>query len=328
MKKYIQRVFILGICFLFIGCMNNKDVVENFSSKVSDVEGYHINGQLEIHNSEDKYVYEVDVAYLQPNNFKVSLTNTTNNHEQIILRNGDGVFVLTPSLNKSFKFQSEWPFNSSQIYLLQTILTDLESDENLNIEETDDGYIVYSTVSFTNNSNLTKQKVYFDKEMNLKSIEVLNNEDGIEMKMIFDSIDYNSNYDENYFKVDSSMTSGEDQTTSAEIDNIIYPMYLPLNTTLTNQQTIALENGERVILTFDGENPFTVIQETTSITEKDVIIPTMGELNFVTGTIGYTENNSVTWTSNGIDFYITSDILNEEELLKIANSTNYITVGK
>ena len=27
---------------------------------------------------------------------------------QIILRNEEGVFVLTPALNKSFRFQSDW----------------------------------------------------------------------------------------------------------------------------------------------------------------------------------------------------------------------------
>ena len=36
------------------------------------------------------------------------------------------VRVLTPSLNKSFKFQSDWPYNNSQVYLLQTLLSDIQ----------------------------------------------------------------------------------------------------------------------------------------------------------------------------------------------------------
>ena len=56
-------------------------------------------------------------AYLKKDKFRVGLTNKTNNHEQIILKNDDGVYVITPSLNKSFKFQSDWPYNNSQIYL-------------------------------------------------------------------------------------------------------------------------------------------------------------------------------------------------------------------
>ena len=59
--------------------------------------------------------------------FKVSLINNSTNHEQVILRNDDGVFVLTPSLNKSFKFQSDWPYNNSQIYLLGSIIDDLNT---------------------------------------------------------------------------------------------------------------------------------------------------------------------------------------------------------
>jgi len=46
-----------------------------------------------------------DLAKKKKDMYKVSLTNKANNHEQIILKNNDGVYVLTPSLNKSFKFQ-------------------------------------------------------------------------------------------------------------------------------------------------------------------------------------------------------------------------------
>ena len=50
--------------------------------------------------------------------------------------------VVTPSLNKSFKFQSEWPYNNSQIYLLQPILMDLENDKNLKFEAKNNEYIL------------------------------------------------------------------------------------------------------------------------------------------------------------------------------------------
>ncbi len=326
--KYIRKILLFGICFLFIGCMGKKDVVEEFESKVNDTKGYHISGELEIYNSEDKYTYSVDVAYSEPNNFKVSLINIINNHEQIILRNSEGVYVLTPSLNKSFKFQSEWPFNSSQIYLLQTILEDLNNDDDKVIEEVDDGFAVTSKVNFTNNSYLVKQVIYFDKDNNIKEIQIFNEDDSLEMRMVFNTVDYNSSYDESYFKIDNYMSSEVTESSSSEIENIIYPMYLPLNTSLTNQQKVSLDVGERVILTFEGDSPFTVIQETTSISDETMVIPTMGEIDFITGTIGTIENNSVSWSSSGLDFYITSDTLSNEELLKIANSTNYLSVGK
>ena len=92
-----------------------------------NVESYYMKGNLSIISNEDNYLYDVEVSYEKENKFKVSLTNKVNNHTQIILRNDEGVFVLTPSLNKSFKFQSDWPYNNSQGYLLQSVIEDLKS---------------------------------------------------------------------------------------------------------------------------------------------------------------------------------------------------------
>ena len=58
----------------------------------------------------------------------------------VILKNEEGVFVLTPSLNKSFKFQSDWPYNNSQSYLLQNILNDIENDDERKIAQAESKY--------------------------------------------------------------------------------------------------------------------------------------------------------------------------------------------
>ena len=48
---------------------------------------------MEIVNNEDVYTYDVKVAYKKGDFYRVSLKNTSNNHEQIILKNSDGVYV-------------------------------------------------------------------------------------------------------------------------------------------------------------------------------------------------------------------------------------------
>lgn len=53
------------------------------------------------------------------------MVNKANEHKQIILRNNDGLYVITPSLNKSFKFESTWPDNSSQSYILSSLIKDI-----------------------------------------------------------------------------------------------------------------------------------------------------------------------------------------------------------
>ena len=331
MKKYFLCGLIIFSCFILVGCgkYGEKDIIKDLSKK-TETKGYYLSGQLEIANNDDNYMYDVEVAYAKENNFRVSLKNQTNNHEQIILKNSDGVYVLTPSLNKSFKFQSEWPYNNSQAYLLQTILKDIEDDENRLFEETEDGYTFTTSVNYSNNNNLIKQKINFDKDVNIKDVTIYNDKDELQMKMTFSGIDYKATYDDSYFTLKGNMSDIEPETenTSKTLESIIYPMYIPKNTELSGQEKMMTENGERIILTFSGDNPFMLVQETINQTEKLLTIPMLGEPYIITDTVGALSDTSVTWVSNGVEFYVISDVMDTNQLLEVANSINTMTVGK
>lgn len=88
------------------------------------------------------------------------------------------MYVVTPALNKSFKFQSEWPYNSSQAYILSSLLKDLENDSNVILEEKEDKYILSSSVNYPNNDSLISQKIVFNKEMSPEEVNVFN-KDGV-----------------------------------------------------------------------------------------------------------------------------------------------------
>ena len=122
MKKII--VLAIGLMLFVTGCGSNseEDLIAKFEKNVSNSKSYTLKGNMEILSNEETFTYSIEANYLQDDFYKVTLVNQTNNHEQIILKNSEGVFVLTPSLNKSFKFQSEWPYNNSQSYLLQTLV--------------------------------------------------------------------------------------------------------------------------------------------------------------------------------------------------------------
>ena len=45
-------------------------------------------------------------------------------------------------------------------------------------------------------------------------------------------------------------------------------------------------------------------------------------------TIGALTNNSLTWTSNGIEYYIVSDVMNQDELVEVAGSINVLPTMK
>ena len=284
-------------------------------------------GELEIINNEDTYTYDTEVSYRAENQFKVLLKNKTNGHEQIILRNDEGVYVLTPSLNKSFKFQSEWPYNGSQSYLLQLLIKDINDDNEKTIENIEEGYIITTKVNYSNNEELTKQKIYVNKDNNITKVEVFDNNEKVKIRMNFANIDLNATFDDNYFKLENSMkTSSTDETVSS-IDEIIFPMYVPDNTYLSKQDKVFLNDGERVILTFAGDKPFTLVQETVKENTGLNVIST-GELEMISDSVGYVSDSAISWISNGIEYYISSSALTQKELLSVAKSMSVMPVGK
>ena len=330
MKKILILLMVITSIYL-IGCTkNNKDVIKKMKDKIDNMASYHIKGELGIVNNEDIYKYDVDVSYKANDLFRVSLKNINNNHTQILLKNEEGVYVLTPALNKSFKFQSDWPYNNSQIYLLQSILKDIENDSNVKVIEDGKSYIITSKVNYSNNDSLVKQKVYLDSDYNIKKVEVLDNDDVVLMNMSFNSINERPNFSDDYFDLDSSInTSINDNAIEvSKIESIIYPMYIPDKTYLLDQDKVSTPGGERVILTFDGDNPFMFIEETSTILKDHTIIPINGNPEIIGDAIGVVSNNSVSWSSGGIDYYVTSNSLSEKELLTVANSINVMPVGK
>ena len=240
--------------------------------------------------------------------------------------------VITPALNKSFKFQSSWPLNNSQIYILSSILNDINKDDDKEVVESDDGFIIETKVNYPNNINLIKQKIYVDKDANIKKIEVINDSNVVEMVMNFDKIDENTKFDDDFFDLDSIVSDIEveektDDKTST-IDNIIYPLYVPTGTVLTHEEKVSKENGERIILTFDGEKPFLLVEETANVENDFSIIPIFGEPYFLNDTVGAVTDNSLNWTSGGIEYYLVSDVMGKTELIEIANSISTIPIMK
>lgn len=241
------------------------------------------------------------------------------------------VYVLTPSLNKSFKFQSEWPYNNSQVYLLQALLKDLKDDKQKLFEETDNYYVFTTKVNYPNNRRLVKQIMYLDKDLNFKEVHVLDDQNNPEVKMIITKTDLNATYKNNYFALNDNMKAAaisEEVQLVSKIDSIIYPMYIPENTNLTTQDFVDKVNGERVILTFAGEKPFILVEETI-IKETDwEIIPTSGDPTLIIDTVGSLAENSVSWISNNLEYYIASDTMEKLELYEVAKSINALPIAK
>lgn len=327
MKKYLILLF--GLFFL-VGCESGStsDVKDDFIKKMSKLSSYLVKGEMDIISNEDTFTYDI-VAAKENNNYRVDLVNKINNHEQIILRSNDEVYVVTPSLNKSFKFQSEWPDNGSQGYLIDSLASDIKNDSEANVTDNGDGYIITTKVNYPNNANLISERIYLDSKKDIEKVEVLDTGGNVKITIKFKSIDYKPTFNEDYFKLETLIDTEcckEDSEVSSTIEDIIYPLYLPTNTYLNSKDTVSTEQGNRIILTFTGDSPFTLIEEKTVASSEFEIIPVYGEPLMLSETFGALSNNSLSWTSNNVDFYLSSNKLSATELATIAESINSSTL--
>ena len=317
MKKLLV---ILSMFFLLCGCGNKESgVLKKWVNKINKLEGYSIKGTLTISSNEDTFIYSVESNKNKDGFYKVSLVNQNNNHEQIILKNNEGVFVVTPELNKSFKFQSDWPNNGSQSYLLDMLVKDVENDDNVHVSSGSDKYI-QTRVNYPNNSTLYSEKIYLKDNLDLDKVEVLDQDGNIKISFKVNSIKYNPNLDNELFSLDSFISEDEEaeEENSSVFKDIIYPLYLPVNTHLNTEDTISTDNGNRAILTFSGDSPFVLVEESSRKYDEFEIIPVNGEPIMMSDTIGALSNKSLYWSSNGIDYYLSSNQITGEDLMTIA----------
>lgn len=333
MKNKFIFIITMVICLFIVGCgkSDGEEILEKFINKTNKSNQYYLTGELEMVNNEDVYTYSIETSYQEDDKFLVNLINKTNEHQQIILKNEDGVYVLTPSLNKSFKFQSDWPYNNSQIYLLQTIVLDIENDNDKIIETTDNGIVVTTKTNYSNNKNLVTQKIYINKEGDLTQIDVLNTNELVEMKMVIENIDYNKEYNDDYFKLDENMQASDiyDENSSVSIiDDVVFPLNIPLNTELSSQTTVEIDDGQRIILTFEGDSPFVLIEETVMFSETQVTLPVSGEMVLFPESIAVVSENGINWYSDGIEYNLISASLELEEMVEIAKSVSVLPISK
>ena len=322
MKKLII-ILIVIVSFIVTGCSkNNKDdVVKDISSLLNKNNGYYLNGSLSIYNNDDYYNYSVDVYHKKDNYYKVILKNDSNDYTQIILKNDDGVYVLTPSINKSFKFQSDWPNDNSQIYLLDALLRDIKNDNEYKFSINNKNYEFITKVNYPNNSKLVKQKIIFNDKYKLKKVEVYNTDDIKNMVFSVNKLNMSYKFDDDCFNIDSIIDDSEIvEETSNELDEIVYPLYLPAGTKLVDESRIKKDDGERVIMTFDGEKSFLLVEETLDVFDEFTVIPTMGEPYQLLDTLGVMTDNSLSWVSGNVEYYIVSDVMSVSELVEVAQS--------
>ncbi len=309
------------------GARSKDDVLKDLNEKVV-TKGYKADAKMTLKMGAEPQTYDVQIWHKDPSYYRVNLKNAKKDQSQMILKNDEGVYVLTPALNKSFKFQSEWPENSSQAYLYESLVKDIQEDKSAKFKATDKYYVFDTKTRYQNNKMLPTQEITLNKkDLTPVSVKVKDTEGNALVTVNFSNVKFDVNFDKKDFDLQKSMTAAklvvpvmgevEDKTFSVK-----YPEEQIEGVSLVEEKKVTTENGSRVVLTYEGgKKSYTIIQEKAEIAPATagpiVVTGNLVDLGF---TIGGVTDNKVSWTFGGVDYIIASTSLTEDQLVSIARS--------
>ena len=330
-KKFLLLITGLMVMFVLAACgsKSQDDVVKELTGKQSDLTSYKVNAKMTLKMGSDSQVYNVEIWHKDPTFYRVNLKNAEKDQSQMILRNKEGVFVLTPALNKSFRFQSDWPQNSSQAYLYESLIKDIVADKEAKFSSTKDYYIFETKTRYQNNSMLPYQEIKLNKsDLSPAVVKVMDPDRNPLVTVEFSKVKFNADFDKDDFDMKKNMTraqlnlpamaNGKNKDQSFTIK---YPTFELTGTKLLEEKTVKIEDGKRVVLTYDGKKSYTLVQEKVS-TKVASANPTLmeGDIVDLGATIGALSDHSLSWSQGGVDYMIASKNLTRDEMVEIAKS--------
>lgn len=335
-KRIVVILMVLGlVAFGVVKLVQNKtsNVEKSALETLEALDSYYMEASMDFYKGEDTRSYTVKISYKDSEDadlFKVSMYDKAVNQEQIIIKNKDGVYVLTPALNQAYKFNGEWPLNGHKPYLYQSMVETMQGD--CDISKLDDGYLVTSTPEFKNMPSWARQEMKLSKEYKPLWVHIYDNNNDVAVKIGFNKVEFNPTFSENYFNVEDNVKESRENistTTSSTINDLpLYPANADVDASLKEVSNITVNGATSVMLTYEGKENFTVIETTATSFEEYTELTVNGEIVDIFGVYGYVVSNSnitkLYFTYNGVSYQLWSDCVDVATLIEVASGMEYV----
>lgn len=321
MKKIY--IGIIAVVALLIGTVlfftMKDDSLDEVVSKVKKYNKYALTCNMEMVENDELKSYLVNVNYLKDSKdeyYKVELYDKSLNQSQVIIKNPGGVYVLTPTLNQIFKFQSEWPNNSPKPYIYQSLISLLEKGE---VKKIKTGYQVNCDVSYPNDNRVVGQEMIFDKSLAPKQVTVLDKNDAEIITANFTDFKTDvklkkANFDE---KKVLEKTTNEYSDVSGDLP--LYPIAL-MGSVLDSEKVSMIDGTTNHILKFTGDKNFTVVEIPVAASKSINVETVDGEVIDLVDGIAFYNDGQLMMMKSGILCKLYSQDLNKDEMVSVISS--------
>ena len=305
--------------------LKGKPFEQQFQETTANLKSYLLEGDMELTKGEDIRSYAINVKYLKEEDqeyFKVSLTDKDLNQEQEIIRNEDGVYVITPSLNQIFKFEGNWPTNSLKPYLLQS-MSEIMEEKGTQVEKTKDGYQVSAKVTYPNNHNFTQQEMVFTSDAKISYLEIFNDDHVSQLKLVFHKVDYEPGLKKEDFAVPQQLEKQTAATGAMQEDLPLLPMET-MDATLTNSSVVENNGTLQHILEYSGDKSFTIVEQIAESEDTTQTVIMSGDLIDSIGMIGQYDGTQMNAVMDSVQYTIYSEDLDAQEMAAILSSMQVV----
>lgn len=312
------------VVLLLVACgdVSQEKVMKKLDKAWTAADGYEIEATMEMKLGAQSKTYNIEVWHVEPEYYRVKVSDEKDT-SQLILRNDEGVFVVSPSTNKSYKFQSDWPHKNSQAYLLEGLLAQIKEDDKAKMTEEDKSFVFIVNLE-DDKSGLPVARIEIDKKtLKPKAVHLLDENEKEQVAITFNKTKYSSKRAKEDFALEKYAENEESEgqsDTPKESKTTYYPTIDWGTAKLIDEQTIKQNGVERTVLSYSGEKSFTIVQQ--PIQSSDELLPVFapGDPIQVGASIGSMTENSLTWQQGGKEFFLASSDLDISEMLEVAGS--------
>lgn len=314
MKKILLIVFALFMSLgIFVSCnITSSEPKDVFSSYLDNLEEYSLKGEMTLYKDSNEVKSNVSVDYLKPSYYKVTFSRN-NGNEQVLLKNQDGVYVLTPSLNKEFKFNSEWPDNELHVYLVNLLWNKVKESNNTTYSEKNNKITVTSIISTPKYTKI--EIVYSSKDKKLESVSLYNDTKKLVM---LDVSEFNTSPNLTTNMFNPSLIMNEKTITNDTVNEAKFSISVASVFDDTKLTSSKLTDAE-TILCYSGVKNYTIIAKKALMTDS-LSFTSFSDFDILEcGLLLYSKNVSVFYLDD-LEVSIYSNSLSIDDLDVIATN--------
>jgi len=324
----ILAVLGVGIWKVFFSGPTISDTLKNVNENLGS---YQLEANMELNNGEEQRSFNVKVSYAKKEDkdlFRVSLYDTTINQEQIMLRNEEGVYVLTPTLNQVYQFKSGWPLNSAKPYIYQSLLEVFDGEYTT--QKVSDGIIVTSEPNYKNSPQYVKQEIKFTNDLVPVWVHLYDNQNNVLINVTFTSVETNVQFSDDFFNLSKNMEESRENlssSTGATFDDL--PLMITgadINVNVKDQTNANIAGEKVYIMSYEGDASFTVVQKIIEGSEEMNITEVEGDLVLLVNGFASIEDDKVTYLYNGVECTIYGENLTVANYISIANGLEVVGI--